>query len=376
MLFIPCRNGYSHRPDEYASIEDIARGIAGAGRNAGKPCLNESRVRCASAERNDLGGRAAAAREASPRFGSFAPAVSWPELREFPSCTESVHSGSPAATRSATFLCKIIPTAGSTESSFFSRPPPKTTQAVPTISHWMAPTYPPRGLVTSSECFARGSRSGSSITLGSPPCSSTIWRNFSSAWPDCMSSSASCFRFTDRARASAQMKHPCGEFEAKLAQIFRAPPAQHIEALLDLERVADAQPQRLVHVGDQRDHFLAHSLAGFNHQLGQKRGVFLGLHERARARFHVQHQPVDALGQLLAHDRGANQVGAFDRAGNVAQRIELAVGRSDFGRLADHGAAARAQHFAKAVERRGPPGSRESIRVCRACRRCAPARGR
>jgi ureidoglycolate amidohydrolase len=26
MLFIPCRNGYSHRPDEYASQEDIARG--------------------------------------------------------------------------------------------------------------------------------------------------------------------------------------------------------------------------------------------------------------------------------------------------------------------------------------------------------------
>jgi ureidoglycolate amidohydrolase len=26
MLFIPCWNGYSHRPDEYASIEDIARG--------------------------------------------------------------------------------------------------------------------------------------------------------------------------------------------------------------------------------------------------------------------------------------------------------------------------------------------------------------
>src|SRR5439155_18375807 len=26
MLFIPCRNGYSHRPDEYASAEDIVRG--------------------------------------------------------------------------------------------------------------------------------------------------------------------------------------------------------------------------------------------------------------------------------------------------------------------------------------------------------------
>jgi ureidoglycolate amidohydrolase len=27
MLFIPCRNGYSHRPDEYASPEDITRGM-------------------------------------------------------------------------------------------------------------------------------------------------------------------------------------------------------------------------------------------------------------------------------------------------------------------------------------------------------------
>jgi ureidoglycolate amidohydrolase len=26
MLFIPCRNGYSHRPDEFASPEDIVRG--------------------------------------------------------------------------------------------------------------------------------------------------------------------------------------------------------------------------------------------------------------------------------------------------------------------------------------------------------------
>ena len=27
MLFIPCRGGVSHRPDEYASPEDIARGV-------------------------------------------------------------------------------------------------------------------------------------------------------------------------------------------------------------------------------------------------------------------------------------------------------------------------------------------------------------
>jgi N-carbamoyl-L-amino-acid hydrolase len=26
MLFIPCREGFSHRPDEYAAPDDIARG--------------------------------------------------------------------------------------------------------------------------------------------------------------------------------------------------------------------------------------------------------------------------------------------------------------------------------------------------------------
>ena len=34
MLFIPCRGGVSHRPDEYASPEAIAQGDVGAGRNA------------------------------------------------------------------------------------------------------------------------------------------------------------------------------------------------------------------------------------------------------------------------------------------------------------------------------------------------------
>ncbi len=28
MIFIPCRNGWSHRPDEYAAPEAIAAGVA------------------------------------------------------------------------------------------------------------------------------------------------------------------------------------------------------------------------------------------------------------------------------------------------------------------------------------------------------------
>ena len=49
-------------------------------------------------------------------------------------------SASPEETGSPTFLCSTIPTAGSTESSLRSRPPPRITQAVPTCSHWTACT--------------------------------------------------------------------------------------------------------------------------------------------------------------------------------------------------------------------------------------------
>jgi ureidoglycolate amidohydrolase len=38
MLFIPCRNGYSHRPDEYAAPEDIARGSLVLAESLAKLC--------------------------------------------------------------------------------------------------------------------------------------------------------------------------------------------------------------------------------------------------------------------------------------------------------------------------------------------------
>jgi ureidoglycolate amidohydrolase len=38
MLFIPCRNGYSHRPDEYASPEDITRGTLVLAESLAKLC--------------------------------------------------------------------------------------------------------------------------------------------------------------------------------------------------------------------------------------------------------------------------------------------------------------------------------------------------
>ena len=43
----------------------------------------------------------------------------------------------------------------------------------------------------------------------------------------------------------------------------------------------------------------------------------------------VQHQRVQALGQLLRHDGGSDQRNGFDGRRGIAQRIKLAVGGRD-----------------------------------------------
>ena len=103
--------------------------------------------------------------------------------------------------------------------------------------------------------------------------------------------------------------------------------------------------------------------------------VLARLHERAVAGLHVEHEPADALGDLLAHDRRGDQRNALDGAGHVAQRVELAVGRRDLRRLADQRAADRRDRPPQLVERQARCGTRESIRACRACRRCGRGRG-
>ena len=53
---------------------------------------------------------------------------------------------------------------------------------------------------------------------------------------------------------------------------------------LHFHRVADHAAERLIHVRDERNHLLAHALAGFDHQFGEEDGVFFFLHKRARSR--------------------------------------------------------------------------------------------
>ena len=81
----------------------------------------------------------------------------------------------------------------------------------------------------------------------------------------------------------------------------------------------------------------------------------------------VEHERAGALGDLLAHDRRGDQRDRLDGAGDVAQRVELAVGgRQARARLADD----RADVVELAPSSRrcsARPASRGSTRACPAC---------
>ena len=113
-----------------------------------------------------------------------------------------------------------------------------------------------------------------------------------------------------------------------------------------------------------------------HHHLGQLAGLARLLHERAAAHLHVEHERLGALGDLLRHDRAGDERDRLDRAGDVAQRVELAVGRRQVG-------AGRVDHRADVAEDLRAPrrprawiASRGSSPSCRWSRRCGrgPAR--
>ena len=82
--------------------------------------------------------------------------------------------------------------------------------------------------------------------------------------------------------------------------------------------------------------------------------------ERAGAELHVEHQRVGAFGDLLRHDRRRDERDRLDRAGDIAQRVELVVGRREAGARGRDHATDRAQHVAHLVGRQvgAPAGDR------------------
>ena len=152
--------------------------------------------------------------------------------------------------------------------------------------------------------------------------------------------------------AFAEKKHPCGKFDAQFAEFRSAAAAENIDALGDFVGVAGHAAKWLVHIGNERDDFFAHALAGFDHDFSEANGIFFAFHEGTRAGFDVEDESVDAFRKFLAHDRSADETDIFDRGSNIAERVDFFVGRGDFRGLADEAHAAFAQNTDEFFERK------------------------
>ena len=123
------------------------------------------------------------------------------------------------------------------------------------------------------------------------------------------------------------------EHEAQLAQIRHIRAAQDGDRFLDLQRVADGEAERLIHIGHDSGHVAPGVLADAHHLPRELKGGFLRFHERAGAGLYVQHDGARAGGELLGHDARNDQRDGVHRRGHVAQRVHFLIRRGEIRRL-------------------------------------------
>ena len=115
-------------------------------------------------------------------------------------------------------------------------------------------------------------------------------------------------------RDAAEHEHLGAEHVGQLAGVDRAAAAQHLDRLADLERVADRAADRRVHVGQHARDRLAgarrRSRASARTARARRSIVFMNA---PLADLAVEHEAVDALGELLRHDRRRDQRQRLDR---------------------------------------------------------------
>ena len=92
-----------------------------------------------------------------------------------------------------------------------------------------------------------------------------------------------------------------------------------VDALLHLQPISSETPDGLGVVGEEGDGASAGAAVPvFDHEAGEDTRVLVRLHEGAGAGFDVENESIEALGELLGHDAGSDEVGGFDRGGVVA----------------------------------------------------------
>ena len=137
-----------------------------------------------------------------------------------------------------------------------------------------------------------------------------------------------------------EIEHVGRKLQRNFREVGRTMALQYIHRLHDFDAVADAVAKRRIHIRNQRDRAAARKLANSDHRLCEFDGIIKGLHEGAAARLDIEQDTVGAGREFLAHDGRSNQRNAVNRSRDIAQGIELLVGRCKVARLTDDADAA------------------------------------
>ena len=153
---------------------------------------------------------------------------------------------------------------------------------------------------------------------------------------------------------AGEVEHPAGEDIGERDEVVGHGVSMllhDVDAFPDFDPVAGEAAEGLVHAGEKGDSASVGGFSGFNHELCEEFGFFVGGHEGAGAYFDVEDEGVEAFGEFFAHDAGGNEERRFYGAGVVAEGVEDAVGGHDGGGLTDEGGAALLEDFAHLGER-------------------------
>ena len=204
------------------------------------------------------------------------------------------------------------------------------TLAVPIASASTPASVPARSASIGTTTGAGGrTASGSSTTRGSPPCASTMRRKRSSASPP---SSACSARATASSWAvpSVASSAFAANSDREVAQPPAERPAQELDRLDDVERVADRRRRAAATCPSRRRPRRGPiRAASARHARASNLGVLGRLHERPRARLHVEQDQVGVHGELLRHHARGDQRDRRHGRGGVAQGVQLPVGRDE-----------------------------------------------
>ena len=324
-------------------------------RNTSRPRSEKSRSMCspslrgkrARVVRQDVEDERARGRGASgaTTMASRSRARASSRREAFPTWTVTI--GSPTATGSPTFLWKTKPTAGSIAPSTVSRPAPRSIPACPIARAARRATRPSRSERTTTVSAGLGQERRVVADARVAPLQLDHAAEALEAGPARERLPHPRPRGVEGGGGAGEVHHPGRELDGQRLEVRGPAALQGLDALGHLEGVAGRAPERLVHVGDEGGHPLAHALADAEHGLGQGLRLVPPAEEGPVPALHVEDEGVDPLRHLLAHDRGGDEGQALHGGGDVAQRVELAVGGGDLRGLADEAEAAVAEDRAQ-----------------------------